>query len=372
MVWNREAIYSGRHGGDIYRNQICHDYSVNLNPLGMPREVREALLYSIDGWGRYPDPRCEKLKEALAVHHKVNVSQLICGNGAADLIFQAVQALKPKKALLLAPTFSEYEKALQAMGTVCSFFSLSEKKDFSPDMDQLCHAVTEDLDLVFFCNPNNPTGSVVERKQVERLARACGEKGVRFILDECFCDLLEQPERVSMVPLTDKYPGMFILRAFTKTYAMAGLRLGYGVCSDEEFISRMEQARQPWSVSVPAQVAGEAALNGEEYLQQARSLIAGERIFLRAGLECFGYKVYDSAANYLLFYNRAEACHSDFSAGHLWEMCRKRGVLLRDCSDFRGLGIGFYRVCVGRREENRLLLDILGNIAGDEKKESMP
>lgn len=356
------------HGGDIYRHEVRHDFSINLNPLGMPEGVKKRLRESIDDWARYPDPQCEALRKELAVFHQIPAEHILCSNGAADLIYQLVQVIKPRQALLLSPGFAEYEQALLDTNCEIRFFYLSAENGFLADLSRLCEQVTKETDLVFFCNPNNPTGRGVPKKELLKLVRHCKTTHTRLILDECFCDLLREPKAYSLVSAAEEFPDLFILRAFTKTYAMAGLRLGYGICADYELMRRLRAVRQPWSISVPAQEAGCAALKETAYLQEARLLLEKERAYLIRELRRLDFTVYDSDINFILFFYEKEP-----KPLYLYEACLKQRVLLRDCSNFTGLSYGYYRVCVSRQEENRILIRILEqvikNVKGDASHE---
>lgn len=350
------------HGGDIYGNVISHDFSINLNPLGMPEQVVRRLRDSVEDWGCYPDPECRELTGRLARFHKTEPSRIFCGNGAAELICLLVQVKRPKKALVPAPAFFEYERALRSVGCQVEYYHLEEQGGFVPDMENMAEKVTEDTDMVFFCNPNNPTGVAVTAGEIRKLAKACHQNRAFLVVDECFCEFLENPEQSSAVPLTADYPQMAVLRAFTKTFAMAGLRLGYGICREAGLWEQLYKNRQPWSVSLPAQVAGVAALEPQacgEYLERTRELLRQQREALTSGLEGLGFKVYPSNANYLLFKAPWEI---KGEADSLYEQCRLRGILIRDCKNFTGLTAGYYRVCVGRQEENLYLLEQLGQI----------
>ena len=177
----------------------------------------------------YPDVECEELRRALEKAEGVPMESIICGNGAADLIFGLVLAVKPRKALLPAPTFAEYEQALNAWGCQTEYCFLSEEKGFCPG-EEFLDAIRQDMDMVFFCNPNNPTGVAAEPEYLKRLAERCRQMGAFLVLDECFEDFLEEPEKYSMKGYLKAYPRMFLLKAFTKKYAMAGIRLGCGSC----------------------------------------------------------------------------------------------------------------------------------------------
>ena len=348
---------SACHGGDIYRNPILHDFSVNLNPLGLPEGVKRRLKETVEDWACYPDTQCEALRASLAAFHQVSADTILCSNGAADLIYQLVRTLKPKQALLLSPGFAEYEQALKHANCEIRYVRLKPEQNFLPDMRQFCAAITSGTDLVFFCNPNNPTGHAVPKDRILELAARCEETKTRLILDECFCDLLDDPEAFSLVSEANRFLNLFILRAFTKTYAMAGLRLGYGICGDPELLKKLAAGRQPWSISVPAQEAGCAALGETAYLKEARALLKTGRIYLTGELRRLGFVVYESDINFILFFYATEP-----QPLYLYESCLKQGVLLRDCSNFTGLSYGYYRVCVSRQEENRILIRTLEQI----------
>ena len=368
-----------QHGGDIYTQEIETDYSANINPLGLPEGVRDMLAASIgtEVCSVYPDSRCTRLREALGRHHGVPEEWIICGNGAADLIFGLVYAEKPERALVTAPAFSEYEQALNVCGCRTGHLVLQEKDGFAVDMDRLLHILTDayregkPYDMVFLCNPNNPTGIPITAQDMQRAAKACLETGTLLVADECFCDFMEKPEECSVVPLLGENGNLFVLKAFTKLYSMAGLRLGYGLCSNGELLERLNRVRQPWSVSGLAQKAGEAALEETEYVKQTRALIETEREWLRRELEALGFTVYDSRANYLFFRvfdgegrqkpdRDGSAQHSDAATGQkgwLYHRLLARRVLIRSCGNYPGLDASYYRICVKTRAENQQLME---------------
>lgn len=340
------------HGGDIYRHRNVLDFSSNCNPLGTPKSVTEAVCRAACEIEHYPDVECTELKNALGKQFNIDSEWFFCGNGAADVIFAAVFALKPKKALLLSPTFAEYEQALKAVDCDTEFFELSEAEAFVPD-ERLLERITEDMDMLFICNPNNPTGVLLQKAFVLRIAEKCRENKVFLLLDECFLDFIEKPQENTMLTLLSEYPNMMILKAFTKLYAMAGVRLGYGICANKCVLEKMYAAVQPWNVSIPAQAAGVAALSETEYAKKSVEYIRHEKKSLIETMKAYGYTIYGSEANYI-FFKGSES---------LWEECLERGILLRDCGNYRGLRKGFYRIAVRLREENDKLLQILKELA---------
>ena len=336
------------HGGDIYRHGHVTDFSANVNPLGTPESVREAVRNSADGVEYYPDVHCSKLKKALSDWEQVPESWLICGNGAADLIFALTLALKPKRALILAPTFAEYEQALKSVGCQITYFYLTEQEEFLVT-EKILSEITPALDMVFLCNPNNPTGELTDRELLLKLSEECRKNQVFLAVDECFLDFVPDGQDYELAGCLKHNRNIFLLKAFTKRYAMAGLRLGYGICSDENVLFRMEEVTQPWRVSSPAQAAGTAALSEQSYLKRSVRFVAAQKHILKKAFEEAGFRVYGSRANYLFFKGP-----EDF-----YKYCLSNSILIRDCENYEGLSKGWFRIAVRTEKENRRFIQIL-------------
>ena len=344
------------HGGDWagYRAEFgCDalDFSANVSPLGLPAGVAAAITNALPTADRYPDPLCRELRAALAGAEGVPADWILCGNGAADLIFRLALALRPRRALLPAPTFAEYEAALQTVGCAVQRVFLREENEFAVT-EEFVDAVTPETDIVFLCQPNNPTGQVTPPALVERLVRRCAECGAVLVVDECFLDFLPDRDAWTAKQLLRDAPQLIILKAFTKLYAMAGVRLGYALCGDATLLEKMRGAGQPGAVSSLAQAAGLAALQETAYAGAVRALIAEQRPRMAAGLRALGLRVMDGQANYLLF--RATP---DFG-----EKLRRRGAVVRSCANYPGLDAAWYRTAVRTAEENTRLLQIMGEI----------
>lgn len=344
------------HGGDWagYRAEFgCDalDFSANVSPLGLPAGVAAAITNALPTADRYPDPLCRELRAALAGAEGVPADWILCGNGAADLIFRLALAVRPRRALLPAPTFAEYEAALQTVGCAVQRVFLREENEFAVT-EEFTDAVTPETDIVFLCQPNNPTGQVTPPALVERLVRRCAECGAVLVVDECFLDFLPDRDAWTAKQLLRDAPQLIILKAFTKLYAMAGVRLGYALCGDAALLEKMRGAGQPWAVSSLAQAAGLAALQETAYAGAVRALIAEQRPRMAAGLRALGLRVMDGQANYLLF--RATP---DFG-----EKLRRRGAVVRSCANYPGLDAAWYRTAVRTAEENTRLLQIMGEI----------
>lgn len=339
------------HGGEIYGHSYKLDYSVNVNPMGTPATVVEAAAKGAALSAQYPDVACSELRRDLAAFLSVREEQIVFGNGAADVIFSAILARKPKKVLVPAPTFAEYEQAAKVVDAQMVYYYLKEEQEFGID-EGILDALTPDVDMAFLCNPNNPTGQLVTRESLIRILDHCMKNHIFLVVDECFNEFLEEPKRYTLIDQLDRYPNLMILKAFTKTYAMAGLRLGYGLCSNREFMDRMAECNQPWAVSIPAQYAGVAALKETEFVARSMKLLHEERKFLKSELKKLGFKVFDSQANYIFFK----------AAPDLKAECGKRGILIRDCSNYIGLAPGYFRVSVKLHAENLELLRTLEEI----------
>lgn len=340
------------HGGDLVSARVLWagevlDFSANLNPLGMPEGVRRAAAEGVEEAVHYPDPLCRALSAAIARRDGVAPGQVLCGNGAADLVFRLAFSEGPRRALVTAPTFSEYEAAVSAAGCTVVRHILDRARNFDLT-EAVLDELTPELDLAFFCTPNNPTGRVIDRGLLEAILEKSRAAGVRLVVDECFLALSDGGEAAGLAGYLEPYPNLLLLRAFTKSYAMPGLRLGYCLSADGALLDRISRCAQPWSVSAPAQAAGLAAAAEPSHPRLARALIARERSRLMRALEGLGLEVIPSAANYLLF--RAPGITD------LRERLLRRGVLIRSCADYPGLGEDDYRIAVRLQEENEQLI----------------
>ena len=339
------------HGGDIHGFRLRYgvaplDFSASLNLLGMPPAVKAAAIQAVEQSSAYPDPHCRELAQGLARQWQVPAAQLVFGNGAADLIYRYAQALRPRKALLPVPSFAEYEGALHAVGCQVQYYPAAAEKGFRLDGDILGH-ITPDLDALFLCQPGNPTGQLVPARLLDDILQACDACGVRVFLDECFLPFVPGAQEISRVGRLGQYPGLFILGSFTKLYAMAGIRLGFGLCSDTDFLEQIRRSGQPWGVSCVAQAAGLAALGQTDYVRQSLALIEQEKAALVSGLSALGAAVLGSAANYVFF---------QLPEPQLQQKLAEKGILIRDCANFRGLKPGYYRVAVAKHGDNQQLL----------------
>lgn len=340
------------HGGDVYSRPVELDFSANINPFGTPPAVLEAVTASLPLLCQYPDPYCRELVEAIARHEALPKADILCGNGAAELIYAFCTALKPKKAMLLAPCFSEYEAALNTVSCTVERYFLKKETNFLLTADFLDTLSCWDGDLLMLCNPNNPTGQTIPAELLDEICQICVEKGIFLFVDECFLDLTEGGEGLSLKSRLSHMPRLLLLKAFTKSYGMAGLRLGYCLSGNAELLKAMGQTTQSWNVSIPAQKAGVAALAQKEFLQKANDLIHAQRRIQMDALQALGLTVIPSKTNYILFYSNQE----------LRTPLLERGIQIRSCANYPGLGEGWYRIAVKLPEQNRRLTAALEEI----------
>lgn len=337
-------MMKNEHGGDTFEREILYDFSANLNPLGMPESIKNALQKSISEWEKYPDPFCRSLVKKLSERENFPPENIVCGNGAADVIFRIVQTVKPQKAVVCAPSFSEYSKALIQNECEILHYFLSEKSGFALD-EKILEMLDESVQMLILCTPNNPTGRTIDGELLRRICEKCEANDIVFLCDECFIDFTENAAHAEQF----MNPNVVVLKAFTKIYAMAGLRLGYALFGDAELAEKVRRNGQFWSVSAPAQTAGEAALDEKNYLEKTLELAKKEREFLTENLRNFGFKVYPSEANFILFYTKLA----------LDEMLLGEKILIRNCANFDGLEQGYFRIAVRPHEENSALVSAI-------------
>lgn len=334
--------YNYTHGGDVYRNPIEYDFSINVNPLGMPLASIQAAHEGVVLTGRYPDYKAEQLCHAIAKAKQIPADRIIPGNGAAELLYVLGQTI-PEKALTIAPTFTGYAEAVAAGGRELTYAS---------DEQELLAKMDDSIRLVFLCNPNNPTGTLFTREQILRVLAKAEAMQAYVCVDECFLPFLEEEASYSMLPYLAKHPRLLVLRAFTKIYCMAGLRLGYLACGDTELQSRIRAKLQPWNTSIPAQMAGIAALSDTEYLAKTRENLQAERAYLVPRLRELVAEVYDGYGNFLLFRDEPD----------LKERMLEVGVLIRACGDFEGLDDTYFRIGIRSHSENQEFIRRLARV----------
>jgi threonine-phosphate decarboxylase len=346
------------HGGNVYSEALAlgleaHevlDFSASINPLGMPTLARRAIRDGLDSVLHYPDTDSRELKETIASRFEVPVKSIVVGNGSTELIYLLPRALKPKRVLITAPAFSEYERACVLAGAEVAYFKLKESDGFLPDMgnmDEFSRALRK-ADMAFICNPGNPSGSALSRGNVFKLVQEAKKNNCVLIVDEAFIEFC--PEH-SVLGATSS--NLVVLRSLTKFYALAGLRVGFA-CMPSKIMKTVLKYKEPWSLNCLAGRAAQAALEDDSYPDRTLNYIRRERGKLIKGLRGLGIEAVRSEANYLLFKTP--------EARKLLSGLKERGILIRDCSNFRGLGAHHLRIAVRSAKENRALLEAMKEV----------
>ena len=352
------------HGGNIFAiakslglpPERIVDFSASINPLGMAPGVRDALAGCVDRLLHYPDKDAAELKDSLAAYHGIGTNEVAVANGSTELIHLVPRLVGGGRGLIVAPAFAEYAFALERSGWQIDYFTLTSEDGFALSLSALQEKLGEGYDVLFICNPGNPTGALIPKRDVEEVIALCRHSGTFLVLDEAFIDFCEED---SAKDLIRGFERGVLLRSMTKFFAIPGLRLGYAIGAPAT-IDAIASLQDPWSVNTAAQVAGIASLGDADYCERTRNYVDLERGRLAAGLTGLSYlRVFPSRANYILAEIRNGLKAAEIRSGLV-----EKGILIRDCSNFQGLDDRFFRVAVRLREENEMLLEHLGTIGG--------
>lgn len=354
------------HGGNIARaarqyglsEKSITDFSASINPLGPSPGVYQAVMEEFWRIRHYPDPDCGDLPGLLAGHLGVLRENLLLGNGGAEIIYLLPRALNISRALVLAPTFSEYAGAVEAAGGTVNYLAAS-----GPGWDLPAGEIEEQLpgcDAVFICNPNNPTGRLYHLRDLQLLLDAAGRAGAAVIVDEAFMDFVPGRENFSLMPLACSRRNLVVLYSMTKFFGIPGLRLGAAVgCRD--IIARLRRVKDPWSVNALARVAGEAALKDSKHMEETMKTVLLEREYLYTALSAVpGVRPFPSRANFLM----VDISGTGMNSGELVDRLARKGMLVRNCANFYGLNESFIRVAVRTRPENEALVSAVKSVTG--------
>lgn len=338
------------HGGDIFTDPIELDFSVNVNPLGMPETVKQAIISGVVKDETYPDLSCRKLILALSEKEQIAQSQILCGNGASELIMAAVRAIHPKRCAIPAPAFSGYKRAVDAIGAGVDYYNLSADSGYGYEnvWEQI---LTMEVQMLFLCNPNNPIGNRISEEQLCDLLKLCQQKNIAVLVDECFLRFHKAYESISCKRFLKDYKNLMVLNAFTKFYGMAGIRLGYLMTANEAILEKIAEQLPEWNVSSVAQRAGIAALTEKGYEEQTRTLVAQERNYLTNSLKMLGCTPFASEADFITFQLPPQKQHIDLKKALLM-----RKILIRSCETYRNMPQGCYRTAVKKHLENEKLI----------------
>jgi len=336
------------------------DFSASINPLGMPGLVRDAGRAALDEAVHYPEIDAASLVCDLARFYELDPRHILPGAGSTELIYLLPRLFRTRRALLVVPAFSEYARGPAQVDAGLDYMQLTAEKDFRFEAEKLLTNLHPDTDLVLIANPGNPTGVGIDPEDLEAVARALRGRA-RLVVDEAFADFCPRRSLLNRVP---RHDNLYVLRSLTKFYAIPGLRAGF-LAGPPAGVARLAAGRQPWTLSAPALAAARACLQAGDFRRRTLAVVPGWRTELARGLRDLGMKVTPGEANYLLARLRPSQDDADILAARL----RTLGILVRSCSDFRGLGNRFLRFAVRTSEENRRLLTALTEVLGGDGRD---
>lgn len=345
------------HGGNIYklkRDGIDEmlDYSSNINPLGVPKSFKEAVIKNMDDLERYPDIDYIELRQEIAKYNNTNLENVVVGNGATEVLFLYMKAIEGKKVLIISPTFAEYERAAKSAGKIVNYFPY--EKDYSLDIEKLNKFLTDE-DIVVLCNPNNPTGKFQDLKKIEKLIEILQKKEKKLFIDEAFIEFMDGWMDKTSFLLENK--NIFILRALTKYFAIPGVRLGYGLTYDQELLTKINEVREPWSVNGVAEIAGKVMLNDHEYMKLTDKWILEEKKWFYNELKKIdNIKAFETEVNFILV-----KLLKDTSRDFREKMLNEK-IVVRDASNFKYLDNTFVRLAIKDRERNLKVLEVIKKV----------
>lgn len=352
------------HGSDLEKIESIYgikkediiSFSANVNPLGVSTKMRESLAAHIDAITTYPDRDYVSLRTAMANYCDTTVDNIIVGNGSTELISLFIQIEHPKKAYILGPTYSEYEREIALGGGTTLYYPLKEETGFTLDIDHFCSKLDNSIDLLVLCNPNNPTSSCITNSDMRRILDVCKENDIYVMVDETYVEFCENVDAITSVPLTRYYNNIIILRGTSKFFAAPGLRLGYAISGNADLLRHMNQRKNPWTINSLAVIAGELMFTDMDYINKTRSLVSSERSRLYEMIKASGkYKPYKPNANFMLLRILDEnICSSD-----LFDECIRNNMMIRDCSTFPFLSDKYIRFCFMNPEDNDRLMKVL-------------
>lgn len=378
------------HGGNIYKvfreknlKEIL-DYSSNINPYGIPESLKSRIIENLEILERYPDPDYVELREKLAHLNKIDISDIVLGNGATEIIFLFMKVINPKKILIVSPTFGEYERAVKAteiprdiVSLSCSgdnknienkeieieYFELKESDDFKLNIGNLKNELENKYDLLIICNPNNPTGKFLKLAQTEEILKECNKYDTKLFIDEAFIEFLADGMKESIINTEENKKNLFVTRAFTKFFAIPGLRLGYGMYFDKELEKKISEKKEPWSVNNFAEMAGLTVLDDAEYIEKTLKWIAEEKIYMYEKLnKISGMKVYETEVNFITGKIDEKLFSEGLNVKILREKMLEQGILIRDASNFKFLDERFFRLAIKDRASNERVIEAMKEI----------
>ncbi|NLK79037.1 MAG: aminotransferase class I/II-fold pyridoxal phosphate-dependent enzyme [Clostridiales bacterium] len=352
------------HGSDLEKIEQIYgikkeeitSFSANVNPLGVSPLLKTTLANHIDAITTYPDREYTSLRKCIADYVNTDYENIIMGNGSTELISLFIQIEHPKKALILGPTYSEYEREISLGGGTCLYYPLKEEQGFGLDVTHFTSQLNENIDLLVICNPNNPTSTAITQKDMRTILDICKQYDIFVMVDETYVEFADNYDEIDSIPLTAFYNNIVILRGTSKFFAAPGLRLGYAITGNRDLIKAINTRKNPWTINSLAVIAGEIMFKDTDYIQKTRQLISSERARMYdAFSKDSRFKVYKPSGNFMLVRLMDDTLTSEL----LFDRAIREKMMIRDCSTFPFLDNKYIRFCFMNPEMNDKLLECL-------------
>lgn len=355
------------HGSDLEKIESAYgikkesiiNFSSNVNPLGISDNIKNYLPKKIELIASYPDRNYTSLRETIGKYVDVESDYIIVGNGSTELISHCIKGITPKNALIIGPTYSEYEREVRLCGGQVVYYPLEATNDFVIDLEKLCESLTSKTDMLIICNPNNPTSTAINKYNLEVILRDCMKKNIFVLIDETYVEFVLDLNSISAVQLTKNYDNLMVVRGVSKFFSAPGLRLGYGICNNKAMIKKIDEIKNPWTISALAAYAGELMLIDQEYINKTHDYIAKERLKITNELSTWDFvKFIEPVANFIL----VKSLNHNLTASTLFEALLSKQMMIRDTSSFQYLDPYYFRFCFLKSHQNDQLLEEMKNI----------
>ncbi|NJJ33865.1 aminotransferase class I/II-fold pyridoxal phosphate-dependent enzyme [Clostridioides difficile] len=352
---------STNHGANLYSlsskygfsKEEFMDFSSNINPFGTSSLAKQYIVNNIDMVSMYPDPDYIDLKTSISSYCKCSIDNIVIGSGATELISSFIHTINPKQALLLSPAYSEYEKELSKVNCSIDKYFAREEDNFNINLENLIETINaKNYDLVIICNPSNPTGFAFTKIQVREILKNTDSF---LMIDETYVEFTDT-DIYSCTQLVDDYSNLFVIRGTSKFFSTPGIRLGYGLISDIKVKNEINKNLDLWNINIIASKMGEIMFSDLNFISSTISLMNTERDYLIKELKSIkNLNVYDTKGNFILCKIKTK----EFTAKALRDKLIPQKIIIRDCYSFDGLDEYFFRVCILKPNENKLLISSL-------------
>ena len=352
------------HGGDLdeisrlynIKKSDILNFSGNVNPLGLPTSVKTAIKDNLDAIIGYPDVSYLQLKQAISEYTNINHKYISVGNGSTELISTFIKVVKPQNSIVISPAYSEYIREINLVGGKVQMFPLKEEDNYILNIDNLTKGLTNDIDLLVICNPNNPTGTYITANEIRQLLIHCQKNHTYLMIDETYVEFSDLSKNISAMSLIEEFNNLYIIRGTSKFFAIPGLRLGYSACSNSKILEQINLSKDPWSVNTLAEISGKVMFVDTDFITKSYTFINSERKRMYNELTKFkNIKVYDTQSNFFL----CKLLRDDITSTTIFKKLIDNNILIRDASNFPYLGDKYLRFCILDEASNTLLLKLL-------------